>query len=240
MAIALLSILVKHKRRIRLVFSSNLAASAFTDLSKYSVVSQTSAGGSPAVVASIAVSGSPTNLELALGDDLTPGGRYMVSAVGVVGADASVTSSTSAQIVAFGLAPLASNAEEAAGDNELALYGRDLIWNGLDFEETASGDLATVEGGRNVRSALSRRLNASGLPWNPAYGPNARSYVNGTAPGINTLSGALMGQCTADDRVKSALVTLEELATGEPVFVITPTLIGNEKPAAISVTVPTP
>ncbi len=239
MTIALISVLIKHKRRIRLTFSTSLAATAFTDLTTYSIVSQDGVGASPAVVGSIRVSGSPTELELALGDDLAPGGRYMVSAVGVAALDASVTGSTATQIVAFGLIRPSANVESAADDNELRLYGRDLVWNGLDFEETPAGDLATVGGGRNVRAALSRRLLADGLPWDPSYGPDARSYVNGTAPGIKTLSGALLSQCTADDRVQSAAVTLESTAAGEPVFVVTPTLIGGEKPSAISVTVPT-
>lgn len=236
--IALLSILIKHKRRIRLVFSSPVAAGAFTSVSYYTVTSQDGIGASPPVVSAIAVDGAVNNVELALGDELVPGGRYRVSAIGVPAVDSSVTDSTSTQIVAFGLERPTVNVEALVSDNDLLLYGRDLVWTGTDFEETAAGDLATVGGAPNARAALGRRLLASGLPWAPLYGPNARSYVNGTAPGVLTLSGALLGQAKADDRVASVTVTLEEDSLHQPVFIVTPTLIGGEKPPAVAVTVP--
>ncbi len=238
MTIALLSVHIKHKRRISLKFSSPLAAGAFTSTYFYSVETQNSVGISPNVVASIAVSGNTTSLELALGDDLVPGGRYLVSAIGVPAVDTSTTSSTSKQIAFFGAVQIQPNVEQAASDPGLLLYGRDLLWTGTDFGETPAGDLATVSGTPNVRGALMRRMMSDGLPWDDAYGAKSRSYVNGTSPGVSTLSGALLEQCSEDDRVKEAKVDLETDTAGRPVFVVTPKFLGDETPQTITVSVP--
>ncbi len=235
----LLSIHIKHKRRIRLLFSGPLAAGAFTTLSYYSVVSLDSVGVSPAVVAAIAIDGNTGGMELALGDDLIPGGRYLVSAIGVPAVDTSVTSSTSSQTAVFGQTQTQANVEPVANNVDALLYGRDIVWTGSDFGETPAGDLSVVTGTSNARAALYRRMLSNGLPWDDTYGAKPRSYVNGTSPGVATLSGALLGQCAEDDRVKEATIDLETDADNRPVFVVTPTFIGNESPKQLTISVPT-
>lgn len=239
MAISLSSVLIKHKRRIRLVFSNDLAAAAYTTLSYYAITSLDAVGVSPTVIGAVAVSGSGHELELALGSDLAPGGKYNISAIGVPATDTSVTDNTSQKVTVFGQIQSPINSESDAVNTLALIYGRDLVWNGLDFAETPNGDLATISGSDNFISALSRRLLANGLPWDPSYGPNARAFVNGTAPHVKTLRGELLSQCGRDDRVKRATVTLEEDSLGRPVFVVNVTGRGGESAREINVTIPT-
>lgn len=236
MAISLLSIQIKHERRLRLTFTDTLAAGAFgSSPTLYTVTTQDSLGSSPTVTESILIASDPRSLELALGDDLVPGGLYLVTAIGVPSIAGPVTDSTSQQLIQFSLTQTTLNAEPAVNEQDLALYGEDMIWNGLDYQETRQGDLDLVVGVPNALGALQRRCEASGLPWDATYGPNAESFVNSADAG--PLRGAIVQQLLRDDRVKSATVDTKKITDGI-VFVAKPTLIGEDTITPIALAVP--
>ena len=65
MTIALTTAIVRHERRLRLVFSNSLGAGAFSTLTWYTITSDGTAA-SPSVVAAYAVANSPQVVELHL------------------------------------------------------------------------------------------------------------------------------------------------------------------------------
>jgi len=203
-AIAFISVVARSRRRIRLAFSEALASAAFTTLSFYEVGSVDASGVAPAAVAAFVVPGAPNVVELALDADLVEGANYVASAVGVPDSDDDVTPAGSVLPFRIGVVrprPVAASPNEDALD---ATFGVDLFWNGSDIAEDAQGDLATVSGRENARSAISRRLASEGLPWDAAYGAKPREYVDGSSLTAHQLRGALASQAVEDDRVKRA------------------------------------
>jgi len=104
MAIALVSLSIKHERRIRAVFSNTLAAGAFTDPSLYVLTCTNSAGADPGVQKAVAILSSPNVVELQLDLDLVGGGVYRLQADGVPAVDLSVTPADSFAFAKIGRA----------------------------------------------------------------------------------------------------------------------------------------
>lgn len=242
MAIELTGVVIRNERRLRLVFSNTLAAAAFTSTSFYTVANQDGLGPDCGVSAAIIVVGAATNVELALDSDLVDGALYQVSAIGVPATDATTSTAASTTLLRKGTSPAIQNAEPKASDAEVLLYGRDIVWTGGDYLETADGDLATVEGAPNACGALRRRLLGAPLPWAPGYSPRARSFVDLPLPAINALKGRLEQQVLADDRFEAVTVTLQinDDTPEESVFVVTPTLRGGKRAEPIYVQVQLP
>ena len=225
----LLAVVVRHERRIRIVFSSAVAAAAFSPAA-YSVTARDGPSAVP-VVGAMLVGSAPANVELALGADLVDGVLYAVGARGVPALDGSVLASASLTFRTFGDAPVA-NLERPASDLPALLYGVDLVWTGTDFGETPLGDLDTVTGAENARGALERRFAADeGLPWmSRRYGIGAREFIDGPTRDAATLRGAILRQAATDDRVISTAVTLSvDDEKGDAFFDITVDLVGGER-----------
>src|SRR5262245_28735780 len=91
MSVAFNAVVIRHERRIRLVFTNTLDMSAFTSVSYYSVTSIDGSAASPSVVRAFAVGNSPNVVELQLSLDLVQGAAYRVSAVSVLAIDATTT-----------------------------------------------------------------------------------------------------------------------------------------------------
>lgn len=212
MTIALTSLLIKHERRVQLLFSTSLGAAAFTSTSYYSATNLDGSGASPTIVAVFMVAHSPHAVELALGCDLVPGGRYEFAANGVPALDAGegVTPTPSTTIGTFGN-PTVAATKQKAGTSELEalLYGVDLLFANGDFVEAPSGDLDTISGAANLTGALYRRLFSDGLAWDPAYGLRSREYVDGPAGLLTSIRGRAEAQMRADDRVSAASAQVE-------------------------------
>lgn len=228
MAIAFSALVVRHERRIRLLFSQALGAGAFGPGSAlgtlYVVTCTDGSGGNPNVAAAIAVPSATTNVDLALDCDLVAGGTYQVATLGVPGADASTSAAAVGAFVFGALTAPTQNVELHEDDIETLVYGVDLVWTGADFLETPAGDLATVQGVPNVQGAIQRRLlDEDGLPWDPTYGAKSANYVNGPAPNGLGLVGSLRRQAVSDDRVQSASVTWTEdpASPGDNYFPVT-------------------
>lgn len=239
MTIELAGIVIKHERRIRLVFSSPLDAAAFGTPAPgaYVIENQDGLGPSPGVAAAILVSSAPTNVELALDTDLVDGALYRVRTIGIPGADSSTCSAASDESFRFSDGSLPDDVEPKVLDGDLLLFGRDLVHTGTDYLETAESDLATVEGIVNAQAAHRRRLLGSPLPWAPDYSPQARQYVDAPIAGIGGLRGALQQQSLSDDRVES--VDVELVLDGEDsAFEVTPTFLGGRTTGTDSVDVP--
>jgi hypothetical protein len=212
MTIALVSLVIKHERRVQLLFSTALGASAFTSASLYSATNIDGSGASPTIVAVYMVANSPHAVELALGCDLVPGGRYEFTANGVPALDGAegVTPTPSTTVGTFGNPTVAAQ-KQKGGTSELEalLYGVDLLFANGDFVEAASGDLDTISGAPNLSAALYRRLFSDGLAWDASYGLKSRSYVDGPAGLLTSIRGRAEAQMRADDRVAGASAQVE-------------------------------
>lgn len=235
--VALNAVIVRHERRVRLVFSSALAVGAFTSTSYYTVTSQDGLGASPGVQAVIQVPDSPAVAELQLDADLVQGGLYRFSAVAVPAADLSVTPDPSELDALFGqkAEPGAAATAPVAPEAEVVLYGRDLHWNSDDFEENAEGDLARLEGAPLVQRDLTARALSEGLPWDPTYGAKPRGYVDGAGASLRSLRSAVVAQTRADDRVSEASATLDLEADAGPTIAVKAKLVGGQTVAPITV-----
>lgn len=208
MTISLVTLVYKHERRVQLVFSTGVGAAAFTSTSPYTVTNLDGAGSSPSVVAVYLVSGSSHVVELALGADLVPGGRYQFAADGVPALDAAdgSTPTPSTTIGTFGAstAPVITKQRGGTTELEALLYGVDLLFANGDFVEAASGDLDTIAGAANLTGALYRRAFSDGLAWDATYGLKSREYVDGTPNGLLGIRAKAEAQMRADDRVSGA------------------------------------
>ncbi len=205
MAIQALNLIYRSTRRLRVVFSNNLAAGAFNASWFNIAVSEPPLAVGLAVTAGLAVLNSPNVVELVLTAELESGRRYDLTVFGGVPAtDASTTvSSVALPLTVPSSAPLTS-ASDATRSVTDALYGVDLAWDGRDFVEGPDGDLQVVRGVENVRSALERRALSGGLAWRTDYGAKARAHVDAPETAGAEFRAELVAQARADDRVKSA------------------------------------
>lgn len=211
MAIELANVLVKHERRVRLVFSAPLGAGAYGTPAPaaYVLENEDGRGPSPGVSAAIFVVGATTNVELALDADLAPGALYHLTAIGIPAADASVSTTASDLRFRFGSPTTTTNVEPKVSDAELLLFGRDLVHSGVDYVETAEGDLAVAGGLQNAQAALQRRILGSPLPWAPGYSPRAREFVDAPLPYVGALRSRIEKQALLDDRVQSVTASMQ-------------------------------
>jgi len=241
-AIELTAIVPKHERRIRCVFSGALAASAFgTPAPAYYVFdNEDGRGPSPNAVGALIVSGANTNVELALDNDIVRGVLYRLRAIGVPGADGSASTAGSDQLFRVGSSPRVANAEPKVSDTDLLVYGRDLVWTGTDYQESAESDLGTVEGAANAEAAIRRRELGTPLAWAPNYSPQARQYVDMPVTMVASLRGRLQEQALVDDRVRAANVRLivDDSAPEDSLFEISVTLVGGKTLQPIAIQVP--
>lgn len=249
MAIAFTALVVRHERRIRLLFSQTLSGAAFgvglAVAALYVVACTDGSGANPGISAAIPVAHTPNGLDLALNCDLVEGGVYTVTTNAVPGADSSVSSSDVETFTFGALAAPSLNVESSQVDIGALVYGLDLVHSGSDFVETAAGDLDTVSGVPNVQGALNRRLiDEDGIPWDPTYGAKSADYVNGPAAQGSSLVGALRRQAIADDRVESATVKyLEDPENpGDEYFPVTIALRGDNGTGVLAfpINVPAP
>ena len=233
MAISLISIEPRGLRRVRCVFSNTLAAGAFV-ASKYALTSN-GVGVAPGVAAAIIVAASAAHVELTLDSDFVQGGSYTLTCTAVPAADASTF--TGSQSFYYGDTRAPENVERKQFDSTVALFGRDLIWNGLDYVEAITGDLETIEGEKNAEGAIERRLHASGLLWDRNYGAYADDFVDAPSGEASTLHGALVRQVMLDDRAEDVEATFEIQEDGRVFFRVLPRLRGGitAKPVTLRV-----
>lgn len=239
MAINLLAIEIRNERRIRVLFTNTLAGGAFGIApTLYVITSEDGRGVSPSVSAALVVPGTANGVELALGNDLVKGALYKLRADGVPAVDLSVTPVNSTQLFKISEPTTVPNEEANSDAWDLVLYGRDIVWTGSDFLETANGDLATETGIPVVRKAILKRCTSAGLPWDGSYGAKPDEYVDAVQGAMPSLRGVLLTQLAKDDRLKAVRVDLTT-EDDQSFFVITPTLIGEDNPVTpINIEVP--
>lgn len=238
MTISLNAVEVKHERRVRLIFSTVLDTGAFGVSPSLYVISCTdSLGTSPGVAAAMLVTDSPYCVELALAADLVKGSLYTVSAIGVPANDATVTPDPSLLSFRFGMNSAARDVEPIQRNREDLIYGVDLLWNGSDYQETASGDLDRIGGTANVTKALYRGLESQGLTWDQDYGAHIRDFVDSPSTVAGTLKANVQAQVLSDPRVKSAKVKVST-DDEETYLVITSSLVSGEVLKPVSIVVP--
>lgn len=239
MAILLQAVDVLHERRVRVVFANTLAAGAFgaPAPSVYSLSNVDGLAPSPTVQAALIVPGSPAVVELVLAQPLAKGALYELSAVGVPSTDLSTTPGGSTTPFRWGLVAERTNVEPIVRDRETLLYKVDLLWNGRDYQETATGDLERVSGTANVTKALQNGVVTSGLPWDPSYGGFVREYVDSPSTVAGTLKGSVSAFLLGDPRVRAVKVTykIEDDAT---YLYADPTLVSGEAAERVTVEVP--
>jgi hypothetical protein len=211
MSISLISVAVRHERRVRLVFSTSLALGAFIDTSLYAISSVGDVNAAPPVVAVFALANSPNVAELQLGADLVAGGRYTVSAVGVpaaAGTNTDITPPGTEHDFVIGRPTRVPHTRDATR-LERVLYGSDLLFSGGDFQEDATGDLAERAGVALLEVDLYARMLSNGLPWAPEYGLHARAAVDAPELAMATLRGRAESQAREDDRVAEATARVQ-------------------------------
>lgn len=229
MAIALDKILINSETRVRLIFSGALASGAFV-ASLYSTTDVTLDAAGPAVVAALAVAGFNNQVELVLGSPLAAGNAVSANCSAVPGADLSTFSGSLSAV--FGASvTFTPNVEPEQDASDALVFGRDVVHDGADYVEDATGDLVSVEGVPNVEGALYRRVRAYGLPWDPSFGPKLDDYVDGPNEAAAPATGLIKQQMLADDRTQSCSVTLEEddTAAGGAFFRVEPILKTDRK-----------
>lgn len=221
------------------MFTQPVAAGAFGSPAPtfYSITSSDGRGSSPGVSGALLVPNSPNVVDLSLSDDLVKGAFYTFSAIGVPAVDLSVTPGDSTLDLRWGVSAPKENVEPIVRDQQRLLYGIDLLWNGEDFQETATGDLDRVEGTANVTKALNRGVESTGLPWDPTYGAGAREFVDSPSLAAGTLKGAVAAQILRDPRVKQVKVTYE-IDDENTYLNADPTLVSGEVIEPVSVEVP--
>ncbi len=240
MTISLNAIDVKHERRIRLIFSQPLDSSAFGSPApaNYVITCQDSLGSDPGVSAAMIVTSNLNVVELALAADLVRGSLYLVSAVGITAADASETPNPSELSFRWGLSAPLRDVEPILQSRENLLYGIDLLWNGEDYQETATGDLDQIGGTANVTKALYRGIESQGLTWDQSYGAKARDFVDSPSTAAGTLKGNVQAQVLRDPRVKRATIAIST-DDEKTYLLITPVLNSGEVLKPVSMVVPT-
>ena len=228
----LLGVVVRHERRLRLRFDTELAAAAFQRMSFYRVTNTDGRGASPDVVGALVVGADLHQVELALGGDLVDGALYEVAVVAVPASDASTTTGSVALRPGEPTRPAGGALED---DAERLLYGVDLVHDGSDYVEADDGDLATVSGEQNLEGAIVRRLSSDGLPWDRRYGAGPRRYVDGSPGALPTLRGMLVKEALIDDRVAAADAVLD----ADGVFEVAVTPVGTRDPRTLRVPIRT-
>lgn len=239
MAISLLSVFVKHERRVRLLFSNSVAGGAFTSTSFYSVEELDGAAANPGVAKAIIVASSPQTVELQLDTDLVQGARYRFSAVGVPAIDSSVTPSPSDAYATVGREQSAAaiGAKAATTALERTLFGVGVARDG-DWLETPDGDLDIVGGIRAATLDLQRAVIADGLPWAPSYGFRARQEVDGAPASLLALRGRAIALMRSDDRIVAADAAVDLADPSAPTLELRPTWIGARGTPQAPVRVP--
>lgn len=239
MTILLQAVSAKHETRLRLVFSTPLAAGAFgvPAPAYYAVTCEDGRGPNPPVKGAYIVPGCPAVVELALGQPLVRSSLYTITAEGVPAADLTVTAAGTELSLRWGLSAPKENVEPGVRDRRRLLYGVDLVWNGTDYQESATGDLDRVEGTANVTKALNRAVEANGLPWDPAYGARIREFVDSPSTASGSMKGAVASQILRDPRVASLKVSYEIDDSNTHLYV-DPLLVSGETVERVSITVP--
>jgi hypothetical protein len=240
MATSLNTLLFRGTRRIRLFFTGPLAAGAFTSVFLYAVTSIDGLGASPInVVAVFAIANDPNAVELAVDSDATPGGQYRIDCTAVPCADATLfTGSLVSQTGLVLITP--PNVEPATDDLQLLLYNRDLLHDGNDFVEDASGDLAVTSGRPNWKAAMTRRMTSPGLPWDPAYSPRPDQYVDAPQTYQLPLAGALLAQARLDNRTRQASVDVVQSPTNSGDWVFQMSITGKDELDPAQIFIPPP
>lgn len=239
MAIVLLSVVPRHERRFRLTFSNSLAAGAFgaPAPSYYTLTNEDGKAAAPSIAAAMMVPGTPAVVELSLNGDLVQGALYKIAAVGVPAVDASVTPAGSEQPFRYATKSDSSSVEPVVRDRERLLYGVDLVWTGMDYQEAANGDLERIGGRPNVTKALWRSVQTSGLPWDESWGLDVREWVDSPSSASTPLRGRAVTQIMRDPRVQTVKVELE-IDGAKTYLHLTPTLASGEATEPVTVTIP--
>ena len=225
-------------RRWRLFFSGPLASGAFL-VGPYAV--SDSIGPSPITVeAAYAISSDPNAVELSVSADFCGGQLYTVACTAVpgTGGGGSFTGTFQDRVPLQVLAP--PNAEPAQSDIDIVLYSRDLLWNGADFVEDATGDLQTISGSPNWIGAMGRRMSFGPLGWARRYGADAYQYVDAPDVYQRPLAGAMLGQARQDNRTATASVSVVQAPDDPDGWIFQMELTGRDNLQKQTIQIPSP
>lgn len=218
---------VRSPRRVRIEFSSDLAAGAFS-ASWFTVTCENAVTDNPAVLAALAVAGEPTLVELVLDRDISQDGNYRLAiAAGVPALDASTAAATEQTF--YPTAPPRDPSEQvSAAELVDFIFQEDIAFEpGIGFREGPNGDLTTVTGRENAELSVVRGMLAEGLPHRQDYGAKLRSEVDAPAARLPALRGKCERQLRRDDRVASGRVDVLPNNDGDVILNIKATFIGQ-------------
>lgn len=229
--VAYRNLFVRSVRRVRLEFSSDLAAGAFA-AAFYSLTCEDDSTGDPEVVAALPVPGLANYVELALGQDLAGGGIYTLQvAAGVPATDLSAAAAAEQlfHVPAPNRTPSTSLSARELSD---IIFQEDIAHHPVfGHIEAPDGDLAVVTGPENAQLNGQRALASSGLPHRVNWGADLRVDVD--APNVPATRLALRGkaeqQLRRDDRVTACRAVVEDLGGGELVVNADVEFVGQVK-----------
>ncbi len=235
----LAAIIIRSDTRIRVEFTSQPAASAFTGTGTITIISQDAFGISPTIKQRIIVISDPNSIELVLSSPIAQGSLYLLTVDSIPPVSGSPASSSELFRSSESFSQI--NTEVNNLDIDAALFSVDLVWTGADYLLSPDGDFATIGGKANVQSALTRRLVSDSLPWDNEYGTKSRSFVDAPSPSAPLLRGEILRQMRSDDRVLSATVDLDipDSPGDEVSYSVNVILIGDSDNSNVSISVPT-
>jgi len=233
------STLFRGERRVRITFSSALAAGAFST-SLYAVATADDLGASPITVeAAYAISSDSNSVELSVDSNFTPGGQYTITCTSVPPiSGTNFTGTIQGQCPAPSYATY-QNVEPETQDLQLVLYGEDIQWDGNDFDESPTGDLLTLQGRPNWQAAMARRMTSYGIIWDASYGANAYASVDAPQPYQTSLAGKFLAQARQDDRTAQATIAFSQNAANAQEFDFNMQITGRDGLDPIVLPVPT-
>jgi hypothetical protein len=207
-AISLRLLLVRSPTRIRLVYDNTLGGGAFVP-SWFSLETLDGGGTNPNVVAALAVPDYPDQAELVLDAELVNGRLYQLDVqAGVPATGGGGTAGASTHQFRPEGRPADPSPSLRLDDVIAELFQVDLLHDGEDFAEEASGDLAGITGPENAKRAAARRILASGLAWRSGYGARSRHFVDAPEPSLPALRGRVSEQLLLDDRIVRSSVSI--------------------------------
>ena len=217
--------IVRSVRRVRLEFSSALAAGAFV-IGWFTLSSDDSSTGNPLVQAALPVPAMGNYLELVLDRDMAEGAPYTLTiAAGVPAVDTS-TAPGATHLFYTPASPRAPSSGISASDIVDIIFQEDIAHDIVKGHQIApDGDLAVVTGPANVRVTALRGLVAE----DPYWGAGLREDVDAPNVTLPSLRGKVERQIRRDDRVTVCKAGAKDLGDGDVEINAVVELVGQLK-----------
>lgn len=223
------SLFVRSVRRVRVEFSTALAAGAFSS-SWFSLVCNDSTTGDPTVVAALPVPALGNYVELVADRDLPGDASYTLSIAAGVPATDATTAAAASQLFIIPAESRAPSKSVSANDIIDLIFQEDIAHDMVKGHQLApDGDLASVSGPANVRANLKRGMVSQGLPHRVDWGAGLREDVDAPNVTLPAMRGKIEQQALRDDRITACRGDTQDLGGGDVLAIADVDLVGQLK-----------